>query len=73
MKIVKKFAKKEAMISINRFNGFIMNLFFYFIKLKILHRHHPDSSSGTMDWTKWSERPTEVYVGVLRKEGASDP
>lgn len=29
MKIVKKFAKKEAMISINRFNGFIMNLFLF--------------------------------------------
>lgn len=25
-----------------------------------------------MDRTKWNERPTEVYVRVLRKEGASE-
>lgn len=25
-----------------------------------------------MDWTKWNERPTEVYVRVLRKEEASE-
>lgn len=25
-----------------------------------------------MDRTKWNELPTEVYVGVLRKEGASE-
>ena len=61
----------------NLFFSFLVN-FVYSLILNVLYKSNfllvaiSSSSSGTMDWTKWSERPTEVYVGVLRKEGASE-